>query len=128
MAHRRRARAGGVVLWGIAGFLALQLGMGVAIECGMWGFRDPWYQHKIVHLRRQWHERTHGDASSSTRLAVMLGSSRTGNGLKGTCFEEEMHAALGERWTIRNIPPQAGAPLTDLIHVRPILADGIRPD
>jgi hypothetical protein len=116
------------VLWGIVGFLALQLGMGFVIEGGLWGFRDPWYQHKIVHLRRQWHERTHGDASSSTRLAVMLGSSRTGNGLKGTCFEEEMHAALGERWTIGNIAVQAGGPVIELIEFRRLLAEGIRPD
>jgi hypothetical protein len=128
MAQRRRARARGVVLWAIAGFVALQLGMCFAIEGGLWGFRDPWYQHKIVHLRRQWHERTHGDASSSTRLAVMLGSSRTGNGLKGTRFEEEMHAALGERWTIGNIAVQAGGPVLELIEFRRLLAEGIRPD
>src|SRR5258708_10547527 len=124
----RRARARGVVLWGVAAFVALQLGMGFAIECGMWGFRDPWYQHKIVHLRRQWHERTHGETSSSTRLAVMLGSSRTGNGLKGTRFEEEVYYALGERWTIGNIAVQAGGPVLELIEFRRLLAEGIRPD
>lgn len=117
-----------MVLWGVAGFVALQLGMGAAIECGMWGFRDPWYHHKMVHLRRQWHERNHGDTSSSAKLAVMLGSSRTGNVLKGTCFEEEMYVALGERWTIGNIAVQAGGPVLELIEFRRLLSEDIRPD
>jgi hypothetical protein len=126
--HRRRTRARGVVLWGALGFVALQLGLAVAIECGDWGFRDPWYQHKIVHLRRQWHARNHGDSSSSAKLVVMLGSSRTGNGLKGTRFEEEAYFALGERWTTGNLVALAGGPVLELIQFRRLLAEGIRPD
>src|SRR5205085_5261860 len=70
--RRPAARARDVVMWGAVVFFAVQIGLGVAIDCGLWRFRDPFYQHKIVHLRRQWHERTGGQPGASTRLVVML--------------------------------------------------------
>jgi hypothetical protein len=125
--QRRKRRARDIVLWGLAWLFALQLGLGAAIECGMWGFRDPFYQHKIVQLRRQWQE--HGTSENgSTRLALMLGSSRTGNGLKGIAFEEDIYASTGQRWRIGNLAAVGAGPMIELIDFRRMLAEGIRPD
>ena len=127
MQHRCKVRARDIVLWGVACFFVLQLGLGIAIECGLWGFRDPFYQHKIVQLRRQWRECR--DAENGTmNLALMLGSSRTGNGLKGIAFEEEIYGASGERWLIGNLAATGAGPIIELIDFRRMLAEGIRPD
>jgi hypothetical protein len=128
MRHPSKVQAQRVVLWTALGFVVLQLGLGVAIEGGMWSFCDPYYQYKIVRLRRQWLERQHGDSSEPTRLLTVLGSSRTANGLKGTAFEEEIHATLGERWKIGNVAAPAAGPVMGLICLRRLLAEGIRPD
>jgi hypothetical protein len=123
--RQRRRHARNTILWGLAGFFALQLGLGLALETGLWRFRDPYYAHKLAPLRRRWDE---VQRRRSQHLVVMLGSSRTGNGLKGSCFEEEVSAALGERWSICNLGVPGAGPLVEWINLKRVLAEGVRPD
>lgn len=121
----RPKRARGAVLWGLACFAVLQLSLAVAIECGMWRYRDPYYAHRMAPLRRRAAE----DASGPRRrLVVMLGSSQTGHGLKGTTFEERVASELGERWQVSNFGVPGAGPLVQLVNYRRLRAEGVRPD
>jgi hypothetical protein len=119
-------RARNAILWGIACFLAGQLGLALAIESGWWRFRDPFYEHKRIALRRMCQQRSCSEATR--RLFVMLGSSRTGNGFKGNSFADEVGTALGEPWSACNLGVPGAGPLVELVNLRRILAEGMRPD
>ena len=124
--RHRSARA--AVLWGIGGLLALQLGLAVAIECGLWRFRDPFYAHKLTPLRRVWADLAVTHPTGPKNLAVVLGSSRVGNGLSGATVADGVSATLGERWTVFNLAAPGAGPLYELMSLRRVLAEGIRPD
>jgi uncharacterized protein DUF1574 len=121
------AYARSTLLWTIAGFAVLQLGLAVAIEGGLMKFRDPFYEHKVRHLRRRLAERRSGPGIPP-KVVVMLGSSRTGNGLKGTVLEAELSRRLGSPVLICNLGVPGAGPVVELLNFERLKAEGIRPD
>ena len=72
------------LLWALAGFLGLQLGLAIAIEIWFPALGDPGYAFKADRLRRQF-ARFPSTPQTTTRI-VVLGSSRTLFGLDGAWF------------------------------------------
>ncbi len=128
MSRWRSARARGVLLWGLAGILLVQLGLRLAIESGLRGCRDPFYEDMMARLRPRWRARVAGGPGTPQRLLVALGSSRTGNGVRGERVEAELAAALGERWAVNGLSAPGSGALMELVNCRRLFAEGVRPD
>src|SRR5579883_3287298 len=124
----RRVRARSVFLWGLAGVCALQLGMRLAVDSALGRYRDLPYAHMMARLRPRWHARRTGGPEAPQRLLVVLGSSRTGNDVRGERVEAELAAALGERWAVSNLAVPGAGPLVELVNGRRLFAEGVRPD
>jgi hypothetical protein len=98
-------------------FAVLQIALAVAAERSHW-VRDPGYGDKEVFLRRL------ENTSPGAPVVVMLGTSRTGNAFHGRKIEE----ALGRLAVAFNFGIPASGPITHLLYLRRLLADGHRPD
>lgn len=107
----------------IAIFGLLQLGLAAAIEMRLPQLRDPIYGDKLLQLKRQI-----AAAPTEAPLVVMLGSSRTVHGLDAEKLERELaHRRRGPVIAYNFGLPGAG-PFTELVCLRRLLAEGIRPD
>jgi hypothetical protein len=115
--HRLRAE----VLWFLGGLAALQLTLAVAIERWRPEWRDPEYGCKLRLLR----ERVLADPGRP--LVLALGSSRVLNGLHadllGAPSSDGRTAPL-----VFNYGLTAHGPLHQLLGLRRLLSDGVRPD
>jgi hypothetical protein len=111
------------LLWGIATFIVLQLGMAVAIETFMPDWRDPVYGIKFRRLT----QRTVA-APMRGPTVVMVGSSRVEHGLLAHNLEDQLSAACGQRVVAFNFGLSGAGPVTEQLVVRRMLAAGIRPD
>lgn len=117
----RRAR--GALLWGLATALALQLGLALLMERWLPEFRDPHFFYKAQRL----HERFR-TAPAGSFTVVMLGSSRTAFGLRGQETEERLARELGRPVVIYNFGVVGAGPVTQLLYLKRLLAEGLRPD
>ena len=124
--HPRRppaARSRSALLAGLLAFAALQAGLAVAVEGWLPELRDPFYVYKAARLRRRL-------ATSRPRplAVVMVGSSRTTFALKGGDVEPRLGEEVGEPVALYNFGLIGAGPLTELLTLRRLLADGVRPD
>jgi hypothetical protein len=117
----RRARV--ALAWGLALFAGLQLGLAVAIEYRLPELRDPFYANKAIRLYR----RTTANPERPL-CVVMLGSSRTAYGFRAGDLEEPLGRELGRPVVAYNFGVPAAGPVTQLLHLRRLLDDGVRPD
>jgi hypothetical protein len=106
----------------MAGFLVLQLGLAVAIELWLPQLRDPFYAYKAARLR----DRSRTDPGALT--VVMLGTSRTTYGLKAGELEHKLAEARRQRVVAFNFGIPGAGPLTQLLALKRLLADGVKPD
>jgi hypothetical protein len=111
------------LLWGFAAFVALQAGLSVVIERGLPELRDPWYADKAARLRRRAR-----DASVRPLTVVVLGSSRTAYGLRASEMEPGLSRATGRPTVLFNFGMVGAGPLVELVVLRRLLAEGVRPD
>jgi hypothetical protein len=116
------------VVWGLASFATLQLGLAVALEGPLLRLRDPGYGFKVARLRDRLAAHPEGGTGRRTRLVVMLGSSHVADGLRGQLIEEELTRALGAAVIVFNLGNPADGPLTALLNLERLLEAGIRPD
>ncbi len=116
-----RCKAPRALAWGFALFAAVQLGLGLASELYP-RIRDPLYGDKLVKLRQRL------PAAERPPTVVMLGSSRTGLGFHGRRAEELLAAALGRPAVAFNYGIPASGPVTHLVYLNRLLADGAAPD
>jgi hypothetical protein len=118
---QQRGRAS--LLWLIAGFLALQGSLALAIE-RRWlpELRDPEYGYRASRLAAR--------TATSDRpfTVVMLGSSRTTRGFQASLLEEKLTQSLGRPVVAFNFGITGAGPLHQLVDLRRLLADGIQPD
>jgi hypothetical protein len=123
----RRGRA--VLLWGLAFFLALQLGLTLAMESPLRALRDPSFGFKSARLHRRL-KASAGEAPAGRkpRLVVMLGSSHVADALRGQLVEPDLSRRLGERVVVFNFGFLAENPVTELLNLERLLEDGVRPD
>ena len=125
-------RARTTVLWSLAAFAVLQLGLAIAIEYRMPELRDPNYAIKAERLQKRWAEASRAaracDPPQQPKLVVMLGSSRTAFGLKAGELEEPLARELSCPVIAYNMGVFAAGPVTELVHLKRLVAEGIRPD
>jgi hypothetical protein len=114
----RRAR--GALLWGLAAFVAGQLALAWALN-GWWRVRDPEYGLRLNSLRARTAERAPGRP-----LLLFLGSSRVATGFRPDQVSENRPAA--GRPVVFNFGMCRAGPVLELLTLRRLLADGVRPD
>ncbi len=99
------------VLWGLFVFVAMQLGLAVAIEYGLPQIRDPFYAYRASKLQR----RMLGTSTQQLPV-VMLGSSRVRDGLRPGDLGRHLGAKLGRDVVLFNFGiPQCG-PVVSLLY------------
>lgn len=111
------------MLWTLAVFAAVQLSLALAIEFRWPELRDPIYGDKLHQLRAHM-AAAPGDAS----LVLMLGSSRAVHGLDAAAVEQRLNEAGQRPVTVYNFGIPGAGPLTELICLQRLLAEGIRPE
>jgi hypothetical protein len=120
---RGRARCPRAALvWGLVAFGALQLSLAAAIE-EHWQpqLRDPEYGMKLRRLR-------HRTAANRAEPAIiMLGSSRTAWGFKTRCLDDYLTRKLAAPVRAFNFGILSAGPVTELIMLKRLLAEGYRP-
>lgn len=110
------------VLWGLAAFACLQIGLAVAIELWLPELRDPWYAYRAARLCRR------TAVPERPRTVVMLGSSRVLDGFKAGTLERRAAQQLGRPVVVYNFGVPGAGPLTNLLNLKRLRAEGIRPD
>jgi hypothetical protein len=104
-------------------FLALQLGLAVAIERWLPDLRDPEYGSRALRLQRRV-----AKMPGRPLTIVMLGSSRTTLGFKAGQIEAPLQEALGRSVVSYNLGFTGAGPLMQLIDLRRLLGLGLHPD
>jgi hypothetical protein len=119
MLQRRFIRHGRVyLLWGLAGFAAVQLVLGLLIDQAWPAVRDPEYADKLRQFR------TLRAEEPDAPLVVALGSSRTNLGLQAA----RLHLTVdGRPALVYNFARPGCGPVLQLLTMRRLLADGVRP-
>jgi hypothetical protein len=121
--EKRQRRGRSSLVWGVAGFVVLQLGLFTYLRLGGMGLRDPDYAYKAGRLR----QRT-ADRQARPLTIVMVGSSRTAFGLRARGLEDELTDTAGRPVAIFNFGLYGAGSVTELITLQRLLDDGIRPD
>jgi hypothetical protein len=109
------------VFWGLAFGLACQLWIIIAMESFRPEICDPEYGLRLHQLRARLAENSH------SRLICALGSSRVGEGLR----PDQMFVGMPpeqDRPAVFNFARCAAGPVLELVYLRRLLDDGIRPD
>jgi hypothetical protein len=120
MLNRRAVRRGrSYLLWALVGFAALQIALGVAIDWKLFAVRDANFVYKRWQLQARIAE--HPGAP----LVLALGSSRTKMGL----LASRLHlSSAGKPAVVYNYAIPGSGPLTQLITLRRLVNDGVRPE
>jgi hypothetical protein len=136
------------LLWGLGSFVCLQLGLAVAIEVCLPEFRAPYYAPKAARLEQRLREVSGPEPgmmrsilerlpffhpawpqpARQAKVILALGSSRTADGLRGGELEGPMTQELGVPVIAFNFGLPGAGPLTELLTLQRLLADGVRPD
>lgn len=97
---------------------ALNLAFAVALDHGPPHLRDPEYGLRLTALRQRMREHRHRS------LTVVLGSSRTAQGIRPAVYEQ---TATADSPLLFNLSQSGGGPVLQLLTLRRLLADGITP-
>lgn len=116
----RRAKRS--LVWAAGWFLGSQLALALTIEAWCPQLRDPLYGDKLHQVRRRV-----AQAPVGRPLVLMLGSSRTAHGFDAGRLEAAL-ARAGRDVVAYNFGIPGAGPLTELVTLRRLLADGIHPD
>jgi hypothetical protein len=120
---RRFRRQRSALLWGVATFVVLQLGLTLSRESWLPELRDPAFGAKMKRLA----QRRRG-AGPDPVTAVMLGSSRTVYGFRGKLLEAAVAKAQERPAVVFNLGIYGAGPVSELLHLKSLLANGLRPD
>jgi hypothetical protein len=124
MTRRQRYwRARADLIWVVVGFIVLQVGLAVASGRWLPELRDPHYGYKAARLRSRLTA-----APVRPLCAVMVGSSRTLFGLRGTPLENHLGRELGRPVVVFNFGVFAGGPVIDRLTYNRLRVAGVRPD
>jgi hypothetical protein len=117
---RRRARQ--ALGWCLGVFLITQLGLTLTIEKWLPEWRDPLYSVKARRLAQR------NTPAPSPFTVVMLGSSRTVYGFNAGLLEGTLGETTGRSAVVFNFGVTGAGPVTTLLNLSRLLAQGIRPD
>jgi hypothetical protein len=120
---RRFRRQQAALWWGVVTFLALQLGLTLSRESWLPELRDPAFGAKMKLLLQR-----KRDAGSDAVTAVMLGSSRTVYGFRGTLLEQAVAKTQQRPAVVFNLGIYGAGPVSELLHLKSLLTNGVRPD
>jgi hypothetical protein len=120
---RLQARARSGIIFGLALFVLLQLGLGALVEGWRPELRDPTFEIKYRQLARLLSKHKQPPAT-----VVFLGSSMTASGVDAGKLEEPLAASLGRPVVSYNLGINGNGPLSHLIHMERLLRRGLRPD
>jgi hypothetical protein len=109
------------LLWALACFAAAHIGMLIATQSFWPHLRDPEFGYKLSALRRQRAE------EPDRPLLVLLGSSRTGQGIRPGVLSE-LRTPDGRIPLVFNFSQVGSGPLAELVTLCRLLDAGIRPD
>jgi hypothetical protein len=118
--RRRRAVAG--LLWGLVILVSAQLALCRALQSPTFVLADPEYQLKLAYLKARLSKQPPG-----TPLVIMLGSSRVGVGICPDAVAS-VSSEAGPRPLLFNFALCRSNPVMELVCLRRLLADGMRPD
>ena len=104
-----------------AAVIAFQVGLGLVAEISLY-VRDPGYSDKEIRLARQ------EAANPDGPRVVMLGTSRTAAAFHAGRVREQLIAERGGRAVVFNFGIPASGPITHIVYLKRLLADGHRPD
>jgi hypothetical protein len=113
-----KARAS--LICGVLGFVALQVGLDIAIESWLPELRDPEFGTKRARLN----ERQKQDPDRP--FLLLLGSSRTEVGIRPEVLSADLPSGP-EAPSVFNFGITMGGPMTELLCLKRLLRDGIRP-
>ncbi len=119
--QRLAAHMRSCLLWALACFAAAHLGMLIATQSFWPHLRDPEFGYKLSALRQQRAE------EPDRPLLVLLGSSRTGQGIRPGAMPE-LRTADGRTPLVFNFSQVGSGPLAELVTLHRLLDAGIRPD
>ena len=112
----------GAILWGLAGFVLLQIGLRVLIDFPYPVLRDPRFETKARQL-----EDLVRRAPGHPFTVITLGSSVTYHAYHAKLLEEVLAAEGGRPCVVYNMAEGGAGPLTHLLFVQRLLEKGIRP-
>lgn len=119
--QRLAAQTRACLLWGLGCFAAAHIGMLIATQSFWPHLRDPEFGYKLSALGRQIAE------APDQPLLVLLGSSRTGQGVRPGVLPE-LKTADGRIPIVFNFSQVGSGPLAELVTLHRLLDAGIRPD
>jgi hypothetical protein len=118
-----RRRAARTLAWFFLAAIGLNLGAFVAIDVADTRWRDPEYGRRIVSLKQRMAE------NPGRPLVLVIGSSRVSMGLRPSAWEENRPDRPGQPDPlIFNMSLVGSGPLMELMCLRRVYADGVRPD
>jgi hypothetical protein len=115
--RNRRRKAAITIAVAAATVAVFQLGFGLASECSLY-IRDPGYSDKEIRLTRQ------EALDPGQPLVLMLGTSRTAAAFHAGRVREQ----LGDQAVVFNFGIPASGPITHILYLKRLLADGHHPD
>jgi hypothetical protein len=115
----RQARA--ALIWGLALYAIGHVGLLIVTQWCWPRLRDPEYSYKLTRLRKQI------AAQPQRPLLVLLGSSRTGQGFRPAKLPD-CQTPDGRTPFVFNFSQVGSGPIAELVCLRRLLAEGIRPD
>ncbi|MFO0968561.1 MAG: DUF1574 family protein [Gemmataceae bacterium] len=121
MRRKKNTRAVAVLVWGLLAFLLSQVALNLYLDQRRPEIFDPEYQTRLKALRRRI------SAAPDSRLLLLLGSSRTVMSFRPEVLAPLLDAA-GKPVTVFNFSHVAAGPMMNLVELRRLLLDGIRPD
>ncbi|MFN4261422.1 MAG: hypothetical protein ACK4RK_19220 [Gemmataceae bacterium] len=107
--------------WAVIIFVAAQGALGIGTEQLWPGLRDPEYGKKLALVRAV------RSAHPNRELLLVLGSSRTAVGLRPALLDTSETRNNGSP-LVFNFGMTAAGPIRELLHLRRLLRDGVRPD
>ena len=119
--QRLAAHTRACVLWGLTFFATAHVGMLIATQTFWPHLRDPEYGYKLSSIRRQLRE------EPNRPLLVLLGSSRTGQGVRPGVMPE-LRTPDGRVPLVFNFSQVGSGPLAEFVILHRLLDAGIRPD
>ena len=122
MASERAVRPRRALAWCLASFCTLQLALAAAIELRAPWLRDPVYDRKLDQLQARI------SAEPAAPLVLALGSSQTFDGFHAELLERRLSSSAGPRPIVYNFGLPGAGPLSELLVLKRLLAQGIRPD
>lgn len=104
-------------------FVAIQAALSALIAWGPPTLKYPGYGHKLQRLKA-----TLAESQEKPLLVVGLGSSRMDYGLCGSAAVDELAQRTGRPVVVYNFGQPGAQGFTQLLYLRRLLEDGIRPD